>query len=185
MAISIATSVRRARPSDTAALTDLVNRAFAIERWFLDVERTSADEIGGLIASGGFLVLEYAGGAADIGAAVLVHGPGQRSDLAPSHAYFGMLSVAPELQGMGLGVRLVRVAEAVAEASGATAMTLRILSPREELSRWYKRLGYHEVGTAPFSHQQLKRPCHFIEMAKPLIPAAVRHPTFVAAAVPG
>ena len=169
MAISIATSVRRARPSDTAALTDLVNRAFAIERWFLDTERTDAAEIAALIASGGFLVLEYAGG---IAAAVLVQGPGQRADAPPSHAYFGMLSVLPELQGMGLGVRLVRVAEAVAEASGATWMTLRILSLREELSRWYKRLGYREVGTAPFSHRLLKRPCHFIEMAKPLAPAA-------------
>jgi ribosomal protein S18 acetylase RimI-like enzyme len=172
VAISIATSVRRARLSDTAALTELVNRAFAIERWFLDTERTDVDEIAPLIASGGFLVLEYAGGAAGIGAAVLVQGPGQREDAPPSHAYFGMLSVLPELQGMGLGVRLVRVAEAVAEASGATWMTMRILSLREELSRWYKRLGYREVGTAPFSHQLLKRPCHFIEMAKPLAPAA-------------
>ena len=81
MAISIATSVRRARPSDTAALTDLVNRAFAIERWFLDTERTDVDEIAPLIASGGFLVLEYAGG---IAAAVLVQGPGQRADAPPS-----------------------------------------------------------------------------------------------------
>ncbi|HEY6178963.1 MAG TPA: GNAT family N-acetyltransferase [Kofleriaceae bacterium] len=168
MDTSIATSVRRARPSDAAALTDLVNRAFAVERWFLDVERTSTDEIAALIASGGFLVLEYAGG---IGAAVLVQGPGQRDDVPPSHAYFGMLSVQPELQGMGLGVRLVRVAEAVAEASGATSMSMRILSLREELSRWYKSLGYREVGTAPFSHRQLKRPCHFIEMARPLAPA--------------
>jgi len=171
VAISIATSVRRARPSDTVALTELVNRAFAIERWFLDTERTDVDEIAALIASGGFLVLEYAGGAG-IGAAVLVQGPGQRAETPPSHAYFGMLSVLPELQGMGLGVRLVRVAEAVAEASGATWMTMRILSLREELSRWYKRLGYREVATAPFSHRLLKRPCHFIEMAKPLAPAA-------------
>ena len=165
MDTSIATSVRRARPSDAAALTDLVNRAFAVERWFLDVERTSTDEIAALIASGGFLVLEYAGG---IGAAVLVQGPGQRDDVPPSHAYFGMLSVQPELQGMGLGVRLVRVAEAVAESSGATSMSMRILSLREELSRWYKSLGYREVGIAPYSHRSVKQPCHFVEMRKSL-----------------
>lgn len=147
-----------------------MNRAFAIERWFLDVERTSVDEIAGLIASGCFLILEYAGG---IAAAVLVQGPGQREGMPPSHAYFGMLSVAPELQGMGLGVRLVRVAEAMAEATGATSMTMRILSLREELSRWYRRLGYREVGTAPFRHERLKQPCHFIEMARPLTPPAV------------
>jgi ribosomal protein S18 acetylase RimI-like enzyme len=162
---SIATSIRRARPSDTTAVTDLVNRAFAIERAFIDAERTTADEIASLIASGCFLVLEYAGG---IGAAVLVQGPGQRAGVPPSHAYLGMLSVQPELQGQGLGLRLVRVAEAMAEATGATSMTLQIVSLREELSRWYKSLGYREVGTAPFSHQSLKRPCHFIEMTKSL-----------------
>jgi ribosomal protein S18 acetylase RimI-like enzyme len=165
----IATSVRRARSSDTAALTALVNRAFAVERVFLDGDRTTSDEIAALIASGWFVVLEYAGG---IGAAVLVQGPGQRPGVPPSHAYFGMLSVQPELQGMGLGVRLVRVAEAMAEAAGATSMRLRIINLREELSRWYRSLGYCEVGTTPFTHQSLKRPAHFIEMAKPLAPAA-------------
>lgn len=166
---TIATSVRRARPSDTAAVTDLVNRAFAIERAFIDAERTTREEIASLIASGGFLVLEYAGG---IGAAVLVQGPGQREGVPPSHAYLGMLSVLPELQGRGLGLRLVRVAEAMAEATGATSMTLRIVNLREELGRWYKSLGYREVGTAPFTHQSLKRPAHFIDMTKPLAPAS-------------
>jgi len=167
----IATSVRRARPSDTAALTDLVNCAFAIERYFLDGERTSPDEIASLIGSGGFLVLEYAGG---LCGAVLVQGPGVRAGVPPSHAYFGMLSVLPELQGKGLGLRLVRVAEAMAEASGATSMRLRIINLREELSRWYRSLGYREVGTTPFTHESLKRPCHFIEMARPLAPAGAR-----------
>jgi ribosomal protein S18 acetylase RimI-like enzyme len=166
---SIATSVRRARPSDTAAVTELVNRAFEVERVFLDGERTSPDEIAELIASGWFLVLECAGG---IGAAVLVQGPGEHAGLPASHAYLGMLSVQPELQGKGLGVRLVRVAEAMAEAAGAGSMSLRIVSLREELTRWYRSLGYREVGTAPFTHPSLKRPCHFIEMVKVLAPAA-------------
>ena len=156
-----------------------MNRAFAIERSFLDVERTSEDEVASLIASGCFLVLEYAGG---IAAAVLVQGPGQREGVPPSHAYFGMLSVLPELQGMGLGVRLVRVAEAMAEATGATSMSMRILSLREELSRWYKSLGYREVGTAPFHHEQLKQPCHFIEMARSLTPEAPSYPVRAAGA---
>lgn len=49
-------------------------------------------------------------------------------------------------------------------------MTLRIINLREELSRWYKSLGYREVGVAPLTHRSVKRPCHFIEMAKPLVP---------------
>jgi ribosomal protein S18 acetylase RimI-like enzyme len=170
--ISIATSVRRAQLSDTAALTQLVNRAYAIEASFVDGERTTGDEIAALIRSGGFLVLEYAGG---ICAAVLFQAPGERHGLPPSHAYFGMLSVLPELQGMGLGRRLVRVAEAMAEATGASAVSLRVINLREELSRWYKSLGYREVGTTPYSHRSVKRPCHFVEMAKPLTPTGSRY----------
>lgn len=167
--ISIATSVRRAQPSDTLALTELVNRAYAIEASFVDGQRTTVDEIGKLIRSGGFLVLEYAGG---IAAAVLFQAPGEHSGPSPSHAYFGMLAVAPELQRLGLGRRLVQVAEAMAEATGAIGMSLRVVNLREELSRWYRSLGYREVGTAPYHARPTKRPCHFVEMAKPLTPAA-------------
>lgn len=178
---SIATSVRRAQPCDTDALTDLVNRAFAIERSFIDDQRTTPEEIASLIAAGDFLVLEYAGG---LCAAVLVQGPGRRAGVPPSHAYLGMLSVLPELQGMGLGLRLVRVAEAMAEATGATSMNLRIFNLREELSRWYRSLGYREVGTTPFTHHSLKRPCHFIDMAKPLAPTHAHYTGDVSSTFP-
>jgi ribosomal protein S18 acetylase RimI-like enzyme len=169
---SIATAVRRAQASDLAALTDLVNRAYEVESSFIEGQRTSAAEIEPLIRAGGFLVLECASG---IGAAILVQGPGERPGLPPSHAYFGMLSVLPELQGMGLGRRLVQVAEAMAEAAGATSMTIRVINLREELSRWYRSLGYREVGTAPYNHRSVKRACHFIEMAKPLLAEPPRY----------
>ena len=65
-------------------------------------------------------------------------------------------------------------------------MSLRIVSLREELSRWYKSLGYREVGTSPFVHPALKRPCHFIDMAKPLAPAGACYPGLVPAeGIPG
>ena len=172
MELSIATAVRRARPSDTAQLTQLVNRAYEIEASFIDGQRTTVEEIARLIQSGGFLVLEYAGG---LGAAILVQGPGERDGVPPSHAYFGMLAVHPALQGMGLGRRLVEVAEAMGAATGATAMSLRVINLREELSRWYKSLGYREVGTTPYNHRSVKRPCHFIDMVKPLVPAAASY----------
>jgi ribosomal protein S18 acetylase RimI-like enzyme len=164
VATSIAASVRRARLSDTAALTDLVNRAFAVEAWFVEGERTDADEIAALIRS--FLVLEYERG---ICAAVMYQRPGERAGLPSSHAYFGMLSVVPELQGMGLGRRLVQVAEAMAESAGASSMRIRIINIREELSRWYRSLGYREVGTVPCTHA-VKQPCHFVDMEKALVP---------------
>ena len=142
-----------------------MNRAFAVEASFIEGQRTTPDEIAALIHSGGFLVLESDRG---ICAAVLFVRPGERTGLPASHASFAMLSVSPEVQGMGLGRRLVQVAEAMAEASGATSMRLRIINLREELSRWYKGLGYREIGTAPCANMPIKRPCHFIHMEKPL-----------------
>lgn len=155
---NLAISVRRATPDDAACLAELVNRAYELERSFVDGDRTDPSEIAELTRRGAFLVLEHAHGLA----------AGIYFERRGAGAYFGMLSVDPALQGMGLGTRLVRIAEALAEAMGATSMSLRIINLREELSRWYRRLGYREVGTAPYTERPVKRPCHFVQMAKGL-----------------
>jgi ribosomal protein S18 acetylase RimI-like enzyme len=79
-----------------------------------------------------------------------------------------MLSVDPDLQGMGLGTRLVRIAEAMCEAMGTHEVRLKIVNLREELARWYRSLGYREVGTAPYTNGPVKQPCHFVEMHRHL-----------------
>ena len=152
----LAVSVRRARTEDAPAIAALVNRAYSVEGFFVDGERTSTVEIAKLVESGTFLVLEDVQGPA---AAVYVDPTG----------YFGMLSVREDVQGMGLGTRLVRVAEAVCEAMGATSVRLKIVNLREELGRWYRSLGYREVGTAPYDHRPVKQPCHFVEMQRGLV----------------
>lgn len=153
----LAISVRRARPDDAPALAELVNRAYEIEGFFVDGNRTSAAEIEKLIAKGTFLVLERG---PVLAAAVYVD---TRDPSAGG--YIGMLSVEPTLQGMGLGTRLVRIAEAMCEAMGVPSVRLRIVNLREELCRWYKGLGYREVGTFPFE-REAKQPCHFVELRK-------------------
>jgi ribosomal protein S18 acetylase RimI-like enzyme len=158
----LAISVRRATAADAPALAALVNRAYAIEAFFVDGDRTTASEIESLIARGTFIVLEHKGGLA---AAVFVE-PG-----AQGHAgagYIGMLSVLPELQKHGLGTRLVRIAEAMCEAAGCAAVKLQIINLREELARWYRSLGYVETGTKPYEHRPVKQACHFVEMHKSL-----------------
>ena len=162
--LAISISVRRATAADAVALADLVNRAYAIEEFFVDGTRTTPDEIAELVDDGAFLVLEHAGGLA---AAVYVERRGGRT------GYFGMLSVLPELQGRGLGTRLVRIAEAMCEAMGCDTVTLQIVNLREELGRWYRSLGYGEAGTAPYEHRPVKRPCHFVRMCRPLHSGAV------------
>lgn len=155
---ALSASVRRAVPSDAKALAELVNRAYAVEGFFVDGHRTSADEISRMIGSGTFLVLEQ-GHTPALAGAVYVEPRAEGG-------YFGMLSVAPELQGMGLGTRLVRIAEAMCEAMGAPTVRLQIVNLREELGRWYRSLGYREVGTRPYTHRPVKQPCHFVEMHK-------------------
>jgi ribosomal protein S18 acetylase RimI-like enzyme len=84
--------------------------------------------------------------------------------------YLGMLSVDPEFQKHGLGTRLVRIVEALCEAVGCSGVTLRIINLREELARWYRSLGYVEVGRSPYEHRPVKQACHFVEMRKSLRP---------------
>jgi len=153
--VLLATAVRRATAADAPALAALVNRCYAVESFFVDGDRTNAAEIERMIERETFLVLEYSGGLAG---AVYVERRG----------YFGMLSVAPELRHFGLGKRLVRIAEAFCEALGCKTMDLKIVNVREELGRWYRSLGYHEVGTSPYEHRPVKVPCHFVEMRKVL-----------------
>jgi N-acetylglutamate synthase-like GNAT family acetyltransferase len=186
----LAISVRSATASDAPALAELVNQAYSIESFFVDGDRTNAAEIERLLDRGTFVVLEHAGGLA---AAVYVergllghrdpHGSpspsappplrgGVPSDPLPEmrQGFFGMLSVLPDLQGHGLGTRLVRIAEAMCESAGCHEVNLRIINLREELARWYRSLGYQEVGTTPYEHRTVKQPCHFVEMRKSLRP---------------
>jgi ribosomal protein S18 acetylase RimI-like enzyme len=162
----LAISVRRARPDDARALAELVNRAYEVEGFFVDGNRTTPEEIAALVrtGTGTFLVLERG---PVLAAAVYV----DTRDTAGPGGYIGMLSVEPSHQGMGLGTRLVRIAEAMCEAMGAASVRLRIVNLREELHRWYKSLGYREVATFPYDHRPVKQPCHFIELHKWLAPA--------------
>ncbi len=154
----IAATVRLAEQSDAATLAQLINRAYEVEQFFVDGERTSAAEIAAMQKTGAFFVLDCEGGHA---AAVYVTLEGERAQLQ-------MLSVSPEHQGRGLGTRLVAVAEAFCRAQGARSMGLQIVNLRDELGPWYRRLGYRETQAVPYVDRPIKRPCHFIQMSKAL-----------------
>ena len=145
-----------------------MNRAYAVEEFFVAGDRTDAAEIAQMMTTGTFLVLD---GVSEterrLAAAVYVTVTGEQG-------YFGMLAVGPGLQGQGIGKRMVRIAEAVAEAAGCTTMTMKIVNLREELGRWYRSLGYRETGTAPYAvPRTVKLACHFVEMARSLGAPAV------------
>lgn len=159
----ISPSVRRAQAADLPALARLVNRAFAIED-FVDGERTTVAELTALATRGHFLVLDRAGG--EIAAAVYVALDGV-------HAAFDLLAVAPELQGLGLGRRLVALAEALASALGCHDVSVTVVNLRTELLPWYRSQGYRELGTEPYTPgRAARRPCHLVRLVKPLAAAA-------------
>jgi predicted N-acetyltransferase YhbS len=159
------TALRAAVPGDAGAITGLINAAFQVERFFIDGERTSADEVRAYMEKGTFLVAENGG--APIGC-VYVEERGERG-------YFGLLAVAPAQHGKGLGRMLIEAAEDRFRRAGCRAVDISVVDLRTELPPFYRRLGYVETGTAPFPDpEKATRPCHFILMSKRLTAEASR-----------
>jgi GNAT superfamily N-acetyltransferase len=152
-------AVRRSLPEDAEAISAVVNAAFAVERFFVDGDRTSPEAVLEMLDCGTFLLAERDGALA---ACVYVEIRGE-------HGYFGVLSVDPARQGEGFGRLLVEAAEEHARQAGCTAMDIQVIDLRTELPPFYRRLGYVEAGMRPVTPDpQLKQPCNFILMRKPL-----------------
>ena len=152
--------VRPAVPEDAPTLANLINEAFKVEAFFKIGDRTSVDEILQMMADGQFLVLEEPLGT--MAGCVYLKFQGDR-------AYFGMLSIAPSRQGRGLGRILIDAVEARSRERGCRAVDIHIVNLRNELPGFYRRLGYVDAGTLPFSDaDRASRPCHFIVMTKAL-----------------
>ena len=90
-------------------------------------------------------------------------------EISGDRGYFGMLSVDPSRQRLGLGRRLVEASEQFCRDAGCTSMELHVVSLRAELPPFYRKLGYEETGTQEFSPtEEWTQPCHFIVMMKRL-----------------
>ena len=154
-------TVRRASASDCSAMAELINSAFAIEK-FLDGERTNADDLKQRMEKGEFLLGYDASG--QLLASVYVEVRGTRG-------YFGMLAVDPKQQGSGLGRKMVERAEEYCRERGCSAMDLTVLSLRPELPPLYRKLGYIENGIEEFHTGRAFKgvdACHCIVMSKEL-----------------
>jgi GNAT superfamily N-acetyltransferase len=159
-------------------LVSLVNRAYAVGEaglWVEGATRTEREEIADAIRSGGMLAATLEGSV--VGCAY-VH------PLEPGAADVGLLAVALERWGSGVGRELVGSAEELMRLRGATTMQLELLVPKEwvhpekvRLRAWYTRLGYRFVRSARFEEvaahlaSQLATPCEFLIFHKPLASA--------------
>jgi ribosomal protein S18 acetylase RimI-like enzyme len=152
--------IRPAEPEDAPVVARLTNEAFKVEAFFKIGDRTSVPEVLQMMDAGLFLLLEEPLGT--IAGSVYLELQGDR-------AYFGMLSIEPSKQRRGLGRDLIDAVEARCRERGCRRVDIHIVNLREELPRFYRRLGYVETGTRPFPDaDRASRPCHFIVMTKVL-----------------
>jgi ribosomal protein S18 acetylase RimI-like enzyme len=152
-------TVRKAIPTDIASIVALINRAFAVEKFFKTGERIDAAGLAEMMQHGEFLLLESGAG---LIACVFVKITGER-------AYAGTLAVDPSQQKAGIGRKMMREAEDYARVRGCEVLDIRIVNVRPELSEIYMKLGF--VPTGIESAEVIKtatQPVHFITMSKPL-----------------
>jgi predicted N-acetyltransferase YhbS len=157
-------TLRTASDSDVPAIVALLNAAFAMERSFIDRDRTSAPEVERYMTTGTFSVVDGTASVVDgtVSALASCMYLEQRKD----RLYLGMLAVNPSQQGRGLGKQMITAAERRAASLGCRALDIRIVDLRTELPPFYRALGFVDNGTEPLVDPQLRRPAHFIRMTK-------------------
>ncbi len=154
-------AIRVATGADVAEIVRVTNLAYRVEDFFIDGDRTNADEVAAKMSTPGscFLVIDVPSGNG-LAASVYVELRGER-------AYFGMLSVAPAHQKKGLSRALINGVEEYARANGCNALEIDVVNVREELPAFYDLMGFKVTGTAPFSKgHTLKQDVHMILMSK-------------------
>jgi len=152
-------SIRTAKENDAGAIARLVNTAFLVEQFFIERDRTNPAIVRSLLEKGNFLLAEDE---QNLVGCIYVELRGERG-------YFGMLSIDPSRQGMGVGHQLVNAVEKYFREAGCKFSDMKIVNVRTELHTLYHRWGYVDTGTGIYDDPTpTKIPVHFITMSKPL-----------------
>jgi ribosomal protein S18 acetylase RimI-like enzyme len=141
-------SFRRATSEDAQAITDLVNSAYRGETskqgWtteadLLDGLRTTPLEIKQIISAQDSFFLLCHRDAMLVGS---VHIKKQGNQ-----AYIGMFVVRPDIQGVGIGKRLLQKGETLAwDSWEVNSYAMIVITSRHELIAFYERRGYRRTG---------------------------------------
>jgi ribosomal protein S18 acetylase RimI-like enzyme len=136
--------IRTAATADIPELVDLVNKAYrgdggwTNESHLIGGPRTTSEDVEGLLRQTKSVILL---GLDQEGIAGCVYLEKENQKL-----YLGMLSVAPERQGAGIGKRMMESALEYAREQQCTAIRITVISVREELIAWYERQGFRRTG---------------------------------------
>jgi ribosomal protein S18 acetylase RimI-like enzyme len=159
--------------ADAAAIAVLVNSAYrgegskkgwTTEADLLGGQRTDQASIEQMIHAPQTTILKYMDATGAITGCVYLHCKKEK-------LYLGMLTVSPELQTRGIGKLLLKAAEKHASDNCCTAVTMTVISVRQELIAWYERHGYIPTGEKkPFPEDPAfglpKQELEFIVMEK-------------------
>ena len=141
--------LRTARLQDIRRLHALIESAYrgdsarlgwTHEADLLGGQRTDSDTLAAMLDDPSqHLLVEESGGALRACVAITQKGAGL--------VYIGMVTVAPSLQGAGLGKALLAAAEDHAAAHlEADRAEMTVIAQRPELIAWYERRGYRATG---------------------------------------
>ena len=133
--------------TDVPALNRLVNSAYRGEEskkgWsteadLLDGTRIDESALRDIILRGDTTILKYEESDQLIGCVEL------RKE--SNKIYLGMLSVKPDLQGGGIGKKILEASEVFAHGQNCATIFMTVISARQPLIDWYIRKGYQLTG---------------------------------------
>jgi ribosomal protein S18 acetylase RimI-like enzyme len=139
--------ISKADLSDVPALNRLVNSAYRGEEskkgWsteadLLDGTRIDEAALRDIMLRGDTTILKYEEDANLVGC-VELRKEGHK-------IYLGMLSVKPDIQGGGIGKKLMQASEVFAREQQCKSVFMTVISARQLLIDWYVRHGYHLTG---------------------------------------
>ncbi len=143
---------------DVPELNILINSAYrgesskkgwTTEEHLLDGIRTDEGDLSELIKKENATILKYTESGKIIGSVYL--------EKQVDKLYLGMLTVSPELQGGGIGKKLIQAAEDLAKENNIPKISMTVISVRKELIEYYERRGFKNTGeTKPFPMDEPK-----------------------------
>ena len=135
--------------TDINDLVNLLNKAYrgddSRRGWTTEAHliagnvRTNAASVKEVIDKPGSVVLKYTAAGNELVACVNLQQHGNK-------IYLGMFAVSPQLQGGGVGKKMLQAAAAYARQQACNAIYMTVISVRTELIDWYKRHGYVDTG---------------------------------------
>jgi ribosomal protein S18 acetylase RimI-like enzyme len=163
-------------PADVSAIKDLLNIAYRGESskqgW-----TTEANLISGDTRTDEAMTAEVM---QQVGSVFLIYKDRQQKIIGcvnlqqhDDKIYLGMFSVSPQLQGGGIGKKLLQAAEEYGHHLHKKSIYMSVISLRTELINWYIRQGYADNGERkPFVEDVITgkhlRPLQFMIMEKAL-----------------